>query len=289
MSQKLKVAYLLSEENEKRIESLDSDKFLVHGNINAESDVYFIDTHQDEDKIISLVEERGNRVYLINHLGVEEVIIGIISKCQINHIIGETSQVFEREIISHLNHRMNDLVPSIETILEEGSNIIHQEIRDSKTIDQVIDHMVEKITIGPFFDSPIEYLKIFGNELLVNAFFSTEHNEKSRTIKLILDVDVHAKLGVDDHCLVFSVKDPYGSLKRERLIEALLRSCREKTPIEQEGGAGLGLYMTLMNSNQVFINVNNKKSTEVICVIDRTKRMKNFKSRITSFNFYEGA
>jgi sigma-B regulation protein RsbU (phosphoserine phosphatase) len=98
---------------------------------------------------------------------------------------------------------------------------------------------------------------------------------------------VQLALGMDDKGVALSVQDSFGGLSYSTLIESLRRSFAEKTAMDKKDGAGLGLYLTFLHSNQFIINFRENFRTEVICIIDKNKRYKNYKQRIRSFHFFQ--
>jgi sigma-B regulation protein RsbU (phosphoserine phosphatase) len=68
-----------------------------------------------------------------------------------------------------------------------------------------------------------------------------------------------------------------------------MRSFKDKTVMDKKDGAGLGLYLTFLHSNQFIVNFREDCQTEVICVIDKEKRYKQYKERIRSFHFFQEA
>jgi sigma-B regulation protein RsbU (phosphoserine phosphatase) len=71
------------------------------------------------------------------------------------------------------------------------------------------------------------------------------------------------------------------------IINAIERGYREKSPKAETKGAGLGLYMTYSLSNLFLVSRRPRVSTEIVCVIENTKRYRKYKERITSFHYFE--
>ncbi|OFZ25043.1 MAG: hypothetical protein A2381_13300 [Bdellovibrionales bacterium RIFOXYB1_FULL_37_110] len=282
------ISNLLGDENNKRLSSYIASPVLVKNDYVEDADIILLDTTYSGKDFEQIMHKSGPRVLLISHHEFEKVLFDYLCKYHLNHVIGQESLVLDREFQMHLNYKLTNTWPTIPSMLYPDSEIAEITIRDSKLIDESLDCLFNRVIIGPFFDSPIGYLRVLGNELLMNAFFSSQYNNKSRSEKIVLDCDIELSLGVDENFLVLSVKDPFGTLSRNQLIKSLERGFREKTPVHKSGGAGLGLYMTLLSTNQIIINVKPNHYTEIICVIDRSKRIKTFKGRTTSFNLYEG-
>jgi len=288
MKDNMIVSNLLGDENKKRLSLNIEGPALLKDEYTEESDIILLDTSYLGKDFEQIMNKSGPKVVLISHHEFEKVLFDYLCKYHLNHVIGQESLVLDREFQLHLNYKLTNTKPTVQSILHPDSEIAEMTIRDSKHIDETLDCLLNRIIIGPFFDSPLGYVRVLGNELLMNAFFSSQYNNKSRCEKIELDSDIELRLGVDENFLVFSVKDPFGTLSRNQLIKSLERGFREKTPVHKSGGAGLGLYMTLLSTNQIIINIKENQYTEIICVIDRSKRIKTFKGRITSFNLYEG-
>jgi len=148
-----------------------------------------------------------------------------------------------------------------------------------------------------YFSSPNEYLAVMANELISNSLYKgpnrkrTEqglegHDRKSPVFLKGADL-VQVTLGMDQKGIALSVQDSFGGLSYELLIASLMRSFNEKTVMDKKDGAGLGLYLTFLHSNQFIINYRENFRTEVICIIDKNKRYKNYKQRIRSFHFFQ--
>jgi sigma-B regulation protein RsbU (phosphoserine phosphatase) len=83
--------------------------------------------------------------------------------------------------------------------------------------------------------------------------------------------------------------DCFGTLSWEKTVENLNRSFTEKTVQHKKGGAGLGLYLSFSHANQFIINRKAGLRTEVLFIIEKNRRYKNYKERIKSFHFFEEA
>src|SRR3989339_1765106 len=282
------ISNLLGDENNKRLSSYIASPVLVKNDYVEDADIILLDTTYSGKDFEQIMHKSGPRVLLISHHEFEKVLFDYLCKYHLNHVIGQESLVLDREFQMHLNYKLTNTWPTIPSMLYPDSEIAEITIRDSKLIDESLDCLFNRVIIGPFFDSPIGYLRVLGNELLMNAFFSSQYNNKSRSEKIVLDCDIELSLGVDENFLVLSVKDPFGTLSRNQLIKSLERGFREKTPVHKSGGGGVGVYMTLLSTKQKIINFKPNHYTENICVIDRSKRIKTFKGRTTSFNLYEG-
>jgi hypothetical protein len=122
------------------------------------------------------------------------------------------------------------------------------------------------------------------DELLTNAIYDAPtdasgrhkfaHVDRRSKVSLAADEDVLLAFGSDGYTLAISVIDPFGSLPIDRIRERLL-SCMNSQEIEDKaGGAGLGLYSVLKQCDELIINIEPGKRTEVIAFIDLARTSK---------------
>lgn len=178
-------------------------------------------------------------------------------------------------------------------LVEYGNEIHAQEFLVSQTeqIEKDIIPFIESLNDDGYFSSPKGPFSLMARELVSNALYHQQEDtsEKSRTGGLILPKDkaISVILFQREEGLGLVVKDQSGRLTYEGLRSALKRAYVEKSPLEKEGGAGLGLYMVFENANKVFFDVTLGESTTILALIEKEKRYKKYKSKTTQFYFRE--
>ena len=242
-----------------------------HGSDRFEDDLTFV--MMDFKK-----KEKSNKIHVINEL----------AQKNLSHFVAPHQNKELEEFNRNLKNKEN---VSFEDVLGTSDWQEEAQLKESEKINSVVDDLVEKINDDGFFDSPKDYLKLISKELLSNAFF--HHSEKTssqtREEKIELsDCSIGFKLGKGTNGIAISVKDPFGKLHKDQLIQSLKRAYSEQSPEEKEGGAGLGLFMAFENSDVFIVNTVRDKQTEIICLIYPQKRYKKFREQTTSFHFYEG-
>jgi anti-sigma regulatory factor (Ser/Thr protein kinase) len=116
------------------------------------------------------------------------------------------------------------------------------------------------------------------DELLTNAIYDAPtdafgehkyaHMNRQSKVALAPGENVSLVYGSDGCTLAISVVDNFGSLPVDRIRSRLL-ACMSSNPIEDKaGGAGLGLYSVLKQCDELIINVEPGKRTEIIAFID---------------------
>ncbi len=246
------------------------------------------------DELEDILTKHGPHVLLVSGHDDEYNFLNYISRYDINHLIGATLTTVENEIKTNIDLISRNKGCTIDSIVNPSGKFYKAIINDSSKVNDSLDELINSIDIGSFFNSPSEYLKILGNELVMNALYGAAcdgngnplYNELDRKVQIKLDRNIDVCIGIDEHVLALSVKDAFGTLTREVLTKSLARSFREKTFEEKPGGAGLGFFLIFSHANQLIVNIDSNRSTEVICIIVRNKRFKSYKKRITSFHFF---
>lgn len=235
-------------------------------------------------------------IYVISPLPDDEN-MRLIEKYELQHLVGQNEQVFALEIMNHLKKKLSKKIWGLNTYIDDDSNIKILSLSDSKFTNEMIQEALGHFDFNEYFASPIEYIKVMANELISNSLYKGPNRKRTeqgldsverKSPVFLKGTDlVQVALGMDSKGVALSVQDSFGGLSYEILIKSLKRSFEEKTVLDKKDGAGLGLYLTFLHSNQFIVNYRENFRTEVICIIDKNKRYKNYKQRIRSFHFFQ--
>ncbi|MBY0517455.1 MAG: hypothetical protein K2P81_11125 [Bacteriovoracaceae bacterium] len=224
--------------------------------------------------------------------------IEFIQKHQLSHLLGFDPIRTPWEAALNLKKILNKKMWGASQYLDAGTMTDGFSLSESKREMDKIKEILTSQDWSDFFDSPVEYLTLVSNELISNALYNgpelkREHAhypiDRKEPVFLKGSELIQLNIGLDSHCAVLSVMDCFGSLSKEKVIESLARSFKEKTVQNKKGGAGLGLYLAFTQANQFIVNRKAGTRTEVICLIEKNRRYKQFKGRIKSFHFFEEA
>jgi sigma-B regulation protein RsbU (phosphoserine phosphatase) len=235
-------------------------------------------------------------LYVISNLTDEEN-MKLVKDNHLCHLVGHNDGIFGQEIISHLKKVNNKKIWGIAPYMEKEADIKILSLNDSKFTNEMIQDALKSFNFDEYFSSPIEYIKVMANELISNSLYKgpnkrreeqglSIHDRKSTVFLKGSDL-VQVTLAMGEKGVALSVQDSFGGLTYNLLIASLMRSFKEKTVMEKKDGAGLGLYLTFLHSNQFIVNFRDSFRTEVICIIEKNKRYKNYKQRIRSFHFFQ--
>jgi phosphoserine phosphatase RsbU/P len=248
-------------------------------------------SYQDE-----LAQLHPQQLYVISDAS-DEFNINLINRHRLHHLVGKNDGVLGPELIGHIRRASSQNMWGLEAYLDPGADIRIISLSDSVNTNEMIAEALKAFNFDEYFSSPSEYLQVMANELISNSLYKGPNQkrqdagldapDRKKPVFLKGSDLVQVTLGMDTRGVALSVQDSFGGLTYDMLTASLIRSFSEKTYMDKKDGAGLGLYLTFLHSNQFIINSRKGFRTEVICVIEKNRRYKNYKQRIRSFHFCE--
>lgn len=239
---------------------------------------------------------KSQYLYVISHKTDEEN-MKLVDVHGLQHLVGMNEGIFGPELMCHLKKTFEKKIWGLKPYTSNDADIKILSLSDSKHTNEMIEEALHNFDFKDYFSSPVEYIQVMANELISNSLYK---GPNKRRLEQGLDMQdrkspvflkgsdlVQVTLGMDNKGVALSVQDSFGGLSYDLLIASLKRSFNEKTVMEKKDGAGLGLYLTFLHSNQFIVNYRKDFRTEVICIIEKNKRYKNYKQRIRSFHFFQ--
>jgi sigma-B regulation protein RsbU (phosphoserine phosphatase) len=278
----------------------ESTKFILHEspdfNEYKENNFIICDLETFLEKEKEFKELEKHLLYVISP-DTDEENMKMVEKYKLCHLVGMNESVFGPEIIGHLKKAYEKKIWGLKTYTEPDADIKILSLSDSKYTNEMIQDALGHFNFDEYFSSPIEYIQVMANELISNSLYKGPNKKRQeagldsvdRKSPVFLKGSdlVQVTLGMDKKGVALSVMDSFGGLSYDLLMASLKRSFAEKTVMEKKDGAGLGLYLTFLHSNQFIINYRKDFRTEVICIIEKNKRYKKYKQRIRSFHFFQ--
>lgn len=143
-----------------------------------------------------------------------------------------------------------------------------------------LDRMAEFLSERGIGQRSIQALRDAGEELLTNAFYDAPvaagalDQPISRTQDVMLPDDCACDMvyGSHEDLAVVRVRDPFGSLSRDRLVQVLTRCAQSDMQVqvdESMGGAGLGLWRIFTAASFVSVAVVSQRHTEFLVGIGK--------------------
>lgn len=251
-------------------------------------------TFNREKAIIENIEQFKNiteltdNSMLITKLSNEENIRDILAQSSVNHLIGYNTIDLDRETrLVHILESKSSF--NLDDYINESYKKQTWKLFCNKKIPEVLKDIGTQFLDDFTGAINLDILRLVSEELLSNSFYHSggvgTHYARGQEIILTPDKNVEFMFAVNDEYVVVSVKGPSSFSSREKVISSIQRGYAEKTPLEGENGAGLGLYMIYENCNQFWVINGRPDSGQIICVFEKFNRYKQAKERITSFHF----
>ncbi len=198
-----------------------------------------------------------------------------------------------------LAKRLREDYFGIEKYLASGTPIHRHAVtgtRDRDPLNLKIQQFVEQCNLGQHL------AKIaFGiaEELLMNTIYDApvaaglqNFAERDRHEEWHLGPEEQGEFsyGCDGRILAIATTDPFGALKRDKLIQytrkILLRRDSANLIDSKKGGAGLGFFKILYSSHALVCNVAAGKRTEIMALIDVAEPLRDFAKMTRSIHYF---
>lgn len=165
--------------------------------------------------------------------------------------------------------------------------------------NEILRNIAEYVNKAKVFKDLADRACTAASELMMNAVFDAPIDpttgkakyaalSRSESFALTESEYINLKYGFDAGAFVISVKDHFGSLTHDKIIDNLYR-CAQAGPdqIRQgSGGAGVGLFLLFNLCSQLEIFIEPGISTEVVAHLLASKRQKDYESQEKMFNIY---
>lgn len=128
----------------------------------------------------------------------------------------------------------------------------------SERVTQSLLDVGEELVMNALYNAPLE------------AGFFTTARSRADDVELPADRACEISYGVEGATVFVRVRDPFGALKRDRLLDVLSRCKMQDVQLdESRGGAGLGLWRIFSTASALSISVVSGSFTEFTVTIGR--------------------
>lgn len=238
----------------------------------------------DPSDTASLLEKKPE--YVISQLSNQENIDLLLAASPLNHLIGFNTIDLESEL-KLVQILEGSSAFKLSDTIDERYKKKEWSLKSNGEINNVITEMTQifELDYTPAINSDI--LRLVSEELLSNAFYHSNGHDITRGEQITLpdSKQVQYSFAVNNEYVVLSVLGPSSFSSREKIISSIQRGYTEKSPLDSDGGAGLGLYMIYQNCQQFWVINSPGKQGQIICVFEKFNRYKKAKERVTSFHF----
>jgi hypothetical protein len=201
-----------------------------------------------------------------------------------------------QDLVTFLNKYNFGKVFGLEYYLRHGTPVTERIIRnrkDKKDATKAITEFVTSMESEPGLSTFSDYGQKIGialDELLLNAIFSANPRlkiaDRALEFQLSEEEDVLARWGFDGVNFALSVTDKFGTLDFRTVLKYVTNSIPLGSFVKRSSG-GLGLFSTMTKVNQLIVNVEEHKRTEIVGLIRLEKRLKDFSNIQKSLQFFK--
>jgi hypothetical protein len=216
----------------------------------------------------------------------------------LTNLIAKNADVRANELVVTAQKIIRRDIFGFEKYLTWGTYPYEVVINDSEAKDKVLDQLERYLERIGCNRRLIALARGVGDEFIMNAVYNApvdadgkpKYASLPRTQRVCLEPHEAAlfRFACDGRYLGLSIRDNFGRLKRETVQAYLRKGFRkgEDQIDEKEGGAGLGIYYIFESLNHLVINIEPKKCSEMIGLMDISGNYRDFAERPKSLNIF---
>lgn len=161
----------------------------------------------------------------------------------------------------------------------------------NKEIPNIIKECLSEIDV--FFDSAVskDSVGLVLDELLSNAFYHSNKEipfKRGEEVILIPGENIKLEFGIFGDYLMLSVLGPSKLKSKKSLLESIKRAYLEKSPLDGELGAGLGMYLVFEKVSQLWVfSGDETNGSRIVAIFEKFTRNKLIEGRKTSFHYID--
>jgi len=241
------------------------------------------DAHKDLD-VKSLGEQFGEstKIVVLGESLDDASTVSLLRQNSLDHLIADADDPDDAELVITTVKLLRNDIFGLEKYLAWGVMVHEQDIAGYSDKREVLVEIAEYAKEAGARRQAVARIESVADELLMNALYDAPAvrygvrariGERARAGLGPLGSE-RAKLryACDGRYFALSVRDNYGELTKEAILDNLARARAERgSPriTESEGeGAGLGLYFILSAVTRFIANIQPGVATEVVCLFD---------------------
>lgn len=231
-------------------------------------------------------------IYKTNNIQLDEITGPIDNEFQFSDDLNTKNWLYKGSLLNYLKRIPNEfesLVPlsyfnrhKLGRKQFQGNRLLQKtfQVENASEVINTITEAIGPIDLGDSFDDLKYYISLVSTELVRNGIIlNLKH-------KMSYDISLTILESADD--ILIKIADPYGELKCSDLTRRLKAVLETGEYERKEYGAGLGLFMVLKAVDTIQFTINKNKNTEILCSINKYKRLKHFKEKETTVFFEVG-
>ena len=267
-------------------------------NATAPADLLCADAF-DGDLVAERVRATGARGLLWTAEPLKRSLKFMLDTPAINHVLGRRDfdtppRSWEVVMVAR---RLIDPAASVPlaAFVDWGYSSLEQEVRTPADRDACVAKAAELIAS---LQAPKRIAEMFGelvHELIMNAMYGAPVDASGRAkyagdrkaeIRLADNERPTVRIATDGSRLVVQVRDPFGRLSRDHVVDGLARGLAGGELDRSNGGAGLGLMVCHNASSAMFFDVARGRSTEVTAMFELDMNLREFRTQAKSLHYW---
>lgn len=252
------------------------------------------------DQLVRALRADGKVVILGESIESNDV-VSLLRNETMNHLIADHDAPDEVELVVTSVKLLTGDIFGMEKYLAWGVKIHQAEISTYGDKRRALEAAVAHAKDSGARRYLLRRIESVTDELLMNAMYDApsvldgsspfDHVER-RSGKLTEPDDAQAVLryACDGRYFAVSVEDRFGELNKQTILDHLTRAREQqgRPRLEQDRGAGLGLYFILSAVTRFIVNVKPQARTEVLCLFDLRKRGREQANCTRSLHIFTG-
>lgn len=202
------------------------------------------------------------------------------------------------ELLTTLQKIIRKDIFGIEKYLDGGATIVSFPVMGTKSRELLVQEVDDFCKSCSLNSNTTRKAKAITEELIMNAIYDApiaggeNRYEDKRNLPFELEPKDRSTLtiGCDSEVLLIGIRDPFGAFKREKFFDyankIIYRYDNERLIDTKVGGAGLGIFKMLYDSNGLILNTVPAVATEVIAIIEMTLKNQAFTKMGRSLHYF---
>lgn len=228
--------------------------------------------------------------------GCKEDFAQLFSKRQLANLLGRNGGGEAEDFQITVRKLLGERLLGLEPYLGAGCTLRHAVVTTSRARDALVGEAHRFASARGILKRLADAFAEATDELLTNALYDAPRkpdgeprcHDRTRVVELEPGEEVEVTFGATPSRLGVAVKDPFGTLARDHVLDYLGKCfARGDDQIDsKKGGAGLGLYTVFERVSHFVLNLSPGRSTEALGLIDLGHSYRHFAGKAKSFNVF---
>jgi hypothetical protein len=222
----------------------------------------------------------GPNAHIMYVVGAAELVdkLHLLKDERVTSLLCHDERFDEDEFISSATKALRGEVFGLQKYFPWGVTSFTMQVKSYEQKARALEILLRYAQLAGIRGPVRDRIQLVADELMMNALYHSPTDDKGNERYRDLSVKELAQLpevtpiqvqyGCSGRYFGIAVRDGFGSLKRERALDYLMRARDGSTIENKSSGAGLGLVSVLRSVSKLVFNLDPGYSTEVIALFD---------------------